>query len=98
MGVIADFASVPEAVWPTVLPCVHASGVEVEAGEWERGIWWYGCTRGRSRVELGYSAADRGYEVIVYSPALRFWRRPVGMWQLIRDVRRAVLTAGGSWR
>jgi hypothetical protein len=96
MGVVADFASASEDVWPAVLPCIRARGVEVGVGEWERGIWWYDCIRGRSHVGLAYSPKDRGCEVTVYSSALRFWRRPVGMWRLFRDVRRAVLTAGGK--
>jgi hypothetical protein len=96
MGVVADFASVPEDVWLAVLPYIRARGVEVEAGEWERGIWWYDCIRGRCSVGLTYSPKDRGCEVIVYSSALRFWPRPLGMWRLFRDVRRAVLTAGGK--
>jgi hypothetical protein len=96
MGAVADFARVPEDVWPAVLPCVRARGVEVEAGELERGVWWYGCIRGRSRVELGYSPESPGRGVVLYSSALRFWRRPVGMWRLFRDVRWAVRTAGGK--
>jgi len=96
MGVVADFASVAEDVWPAVLPCIRARGVEVEAGKWERGVWWYGCIRGRCSVGLTYSPKDRGCEVIVYSSARRLWQRPVGMWRLFRDVRRAVLTAGGK--
>jgi hypothetical protein len=96
MGVVADFASAPKDVWPGVLPGVRAAGVEVDAGELVRGVWWYACVRGRSRVELGYCPEDPGREVIVCSSALRFWRRPVGMWRLYRAVRRAVSAAGGK--
>ena len=96
MGAVADFTSVPDAIWPAVLPCVRAAGIAVQGGERERGITWYTCARGMSRVALGYSPQDGGREVVVYALALRFWRRPLGMWRLFRDVRRAVRAAGGK--
>ena len=79
MGVVADFASVPYAIWPAVLPCVRAAGIAVEGGEWERGITWYTCARGPLCIALGYSPQDGGREVVIYAAALRFWRRPLGM-------------------
>ena len=92
--VVADFALVPAEVWPAVLPRIRAASIEVDAGALERGVWWYACTRGEARVELGY-CPDPG-EVWVYSRARRFWGRPVSMYRLYRDVRRAVIAAGGK--
>jgi hypothetical protein len=96
MGAIAEIASVPEDVWPAVLPSIRAAGIEVTDGEWERRVWWYDCSRGPSRVGLAYCPEERGCELVVYCAARHFWRRPVGMWLLLREVRRAVLAAGGK--
>ena len=94
MGVVADFVSMPEDAWPAALARVSAAGIEVRDEGPERGVAWYSCSRGACRVGLGYCPGDGGREVTVYGPALRFWRRPLGMWRLYRDVRRA-LRAGG---
>ena len=90
MGVVADFTSVSPGVWPAVLPAIRATGAEVTEEGPARGIWWFACSRGPARVGLAWCPEDRGSEVSVYCPARRFWRHPIGMWRLFRDVRRAV--------
>ena len=96
MGVVADFTSVPADVWPTVLTGIRAGGIAVEGGELDRGSELFQCVRGRCCVTLAYSHGDGGREVCLWCSAVRFWRRPLGMWRLCRDVRRAVLAVGGQ--
>jgi hypothetical protein len=69
-----------------------ADDIEVCDEGTERGVMWYSCRRGACRVGLGYDPGDGGREVMVYGPALWFWRRPLGMYRLYRDVRRAFRT------
>lgn len=95
MGVVANFLSVPADVWPAVVPRLRADGITVESEGFERGGWYATCVRGRCRVGLDYTAAEVGREVCVYCPELRCWRRPFGTRRLFRDVRRAVIAAGG---
>src|SRR3954470_13121334 len=95
MGVAADWLSVPSEAWPAALARVRAAGVEVSVGEPEGGNTWYACTRGPCRVELGHCPADAGREAVAYCPASRIWRRPLGTWRLLRDVRLAVLGPAG---
>ena len=90
MGVVADSVGVSEADWPAALSRVSAAGVLVTDEGSERGLSWYGCRRGNCRVGLGYCPGDGGREVTVYGPVQHFWRRPLGMWQLYRDVLRAL--------
>ncbi len=96
MGVAADFATVPADRWPAVLARIRASGVEITAGAQEDDVRWYSCVRGGCTVELACDAGAHVREVVLYAPAVRCWRRPVGMWRLLRDVRRALLAAGGT--
>jgi hypothetical protein len=91
MGVVADFMRVPEDAWPTALSRLRAAGIEVRDEGTERGVTWYSCRRGACCIGLGYGPGPGGPEVTVYGPALRFWRRPLGMYRLYRDVRRALL-------
>lgn len=92
MGVVADFVSVPVGAWPAALARLGAEDIEVRDEGTERGVTWYSCQRGACRVGLGYYPGDGGREVAMYGPALRFWRRPLGMYRLYRDVRRAFRT------
>lgn len=96
MGVVADFVNVPADAWPAALSRVSAAGVEIREEGAEGGVTWYTCVRGACRVGLGYCPDDVGREATVYTPALRFWRRPLGMWRLSRDVRQALRAVG--WR
>jgi hypothetical protein len=96
MGVVADFAAVSPEVWMSLLPAIKAAGIGIQEEGEEPGCWSYGCIRGAARVELFYSPADQGAEVAVYCSAHRFWRRPLSMWRLLRDVWRAILAAGAS--
>jgi len=90
MGVVADSVRVSEDAWPPALSRVAAAGIEVRDEGSERGVAWYSCGRGACRVGLACRPGDGGREVTVYCPARRFWRRPLGMWRLYRDVRRAL--------
>ena len=96
MGVVATWLSVPADVWPAVLPRIRAAGVAVGSAEPDGATTWYACAREPCRVELGYSPEDAGRQVILYTSVRRCWRRPVGMWRLLRDVGGAVRAAGGK--
>jgi hypothetical protein len=95
VGVVADFVNVPADAWSAALSRVSAAGVEVREEGAEGGVMWYSCVRGACRVGLAYCPDDAGREATVYGPALRFWRRPLGMWRLSRVVRRALCSEGG---
>src|SRR5438094_10326268 len=97
MGAIADWAAVGPESWPAVLPAIRAAGIASEGGEPERGGWSWACARGAARVWLVYHPAEVGTEVLVYCPARSAWRRPLAMWRLLRDVKRAVRDAGGRF-
>jgi hypothetical protein len=88
VGVVAEVVSMPEGAWPAALSRVSAAGIEVHDEGSEPGVAWYSCRRGACRVGLAYCPGDR--EATVYAPEIRFWRRPLGMWWLYRDVRRAL--------
>lgn len=94
MGVVADFVSVSEDAWSAALSRVTAAGIEVRDEGTERGGVFYNCSRGACRVGLGYYPRDGGDKVTVYAPARRFWRRPLGMYRLYRDVRLALRASG----
>src|SRR5262245_21831317 len=98
MGAVAGFAVLPADRWQSALSEIAAAGVEVCDEGKDRGLQWYRCVRGACSIGLGFGVVvPPGSEVgvCVYSPARRWWRRPVGMWRLSRDVWRAVQHAGG---
>lgn len=92
MGVVTDFVTVSEAVWRTARSRLRAAGIELRDEGTARGVAWYSCSRGACRIGLGCCPGDGGRQVTVYCPSLRFWRHPLSMWRLNRDVRRVLWT------
>jgi hypothetical protein len=98
VGVVADFAVLPADRWPTALRGVAAAGVElVDAGS-DCGLRCYRCRRGKCSVALalGPVVPGGGESVCLSSPGVAWWRRPLAMRRLSRDVWAAVLAAGGK--
>ena len=98
MGVVADFAVLPAGRWPTALWGVAAAGVELVDAGGGRGLRCSECRRGRCSVALAFGPVvpGGGEGVCLSSPGLAWWRRPLAMRRLSRDVWAAVLAAGGK--
>jgi hypothetical protein len=98
MGVVAEFARLPADRWPAALTAVAATGVVLAEAGSEPGLRCYACRRGRCVVGLAFGRVVPGGRegVCLHAPAAAWWRRPLGMRRLSRDVWSAVLAAGAD--
>jgi hypothetical protein len=97
MGVVANFAELNSTHWPTVLSGVAAIGVVLADLGDDRGLRYCDCRRAECVVTLAFGEVvpGGGEGVCLYSPASAWWRHPLRMRRLSRDVWSAVLAAGG---
>jgi hypothetical protein len=85
---MAEFAVLLADRWPAALTAVAAIGVDLADVGIERGLRYYTCRRGRCAVGLAFGQAVPGGQegVCLYAPGAAWWRRPLGMRRLSRDV------------
>jgi hypothetical protein len=86
MGVIVEFATVPIEQRAHVLRRIAASGVEVEDEGDARGVYWFGCRRGRASIGLAFDPSLSRNNVCLYCRYLDFLWRPHSVRRLFRDV------------
>lgn len=97
MGAVVDFAELPCDQCSAVLSTLSTGGIELVDEVDERGLRWHMCRREGCQVDLAFGPVMPGGSkgVCMYSGALSWWRRPLGMRRLSRVVWSSVLSAGG---
>jgi hypothetical protein len=86
MGVVANFETVPIDRRSQILSQIACAGIEVADEGDERGVYWYGCRRGRASIGLAFIPTASRDNVCLYCPYLRYLRRPRSVRLLFRDV------------
>ena len=90
MGVVAEFETVPIERRAQILSQIASAGIEVADEDNERGVYWYGCRRGRASIGLAFIPSASSDNVCLYCSYLRYLRRPRSLHLLFRDVLSAV--------
>jgi hypothetical protein len=90
MGVVAEFETVPIERRAQILTEIAGAGIEVADEGDVRGVYWYGCRRGRTSIGLAFIPSTPRDNVCLYCSYLDYLRRPRSVRLLFRDVLSAV--------